>query len=260
MPVSLVDTHSHLDMSEFDADRDAVLAAARAAGVTRHLVAATDAAEWPRLREVCTAHEGLHPAYGLHPMYLRHHRPEHLRQLRAWVERERPLAIGECGLDHFVEDLDPAEQQRCFEAQLRLAREFGLPVIVHARRAVEAVVHTLRRIGGLTGVVHSFAGSAEQARQLYALGFMLGIGGPVTYPRARRLRRTVAQMPAEYLLLETDSPDQPDCRWRGRRNEPARLAAVLDCVAELRDEDPGALAAATTANAVRLFALPPAPA
>ena len=254
--MELVDSHCHLDAPEFDRDRAAVLDRARAAGVRQQVVPAVEAAEWPKLREVCRAADGLHPAYGLHPMYLAAHRPGHLEDLRGWIERERPVAVGECGLDYYVEGLDHAAQQACFDAQLRLAREFGLPVIVHARRAVDAVIASLRRVGGLRGVVHSWSGSEEQAGQLWKLGFLLGIGGPVTYERARRLRRLVATMPMEYLLLETDAPDQPDAGIRGQRNEPARLAAVLDAVAALRRQPREDIARATTANAARLFGLP----
>lgn len=253
--MELVDSHCHLDAPGFDPDRGAVIDRARAAGVRTQVVPAVEAVQWPRLREVCRIADGLHPAYGLHPMYLASHRPEHLQDLRGWLERERPVAVGECGLDYYVEGLDPAAQQVCFEGQLRLAREFDLPVIVHARRAVDAVIASLRRIGGLRGVIHSWSGSEEQARQLWKLDFMLGIGGPVTYERARRLRRLVATMPLEHLLLETDAPDQPDAGIRGQRNEPARLAAVLDAVAALRDQPREEVARATAANAARLFGL-----
>lgn len=251
----LVDSHSHFDAAEFDADRAAAHARAVAAGVDTQIVPAVDAAGWPKLRQTCADFPGLWPAYGLHPMYLDTHRPEHLPALRAWIERERPLAIGECGLDYFVEGLDAEAQSFYFDGQLRLAREFDLPVIVHARRAVDAVIAAIRRIGGLRGVVHSFSGSAEQAAQLHRLGFLLGIGGPVTYERANRLRGIVAGMPLGQLLLETDSPDQPGAAHRGERNEPAFLVEVLDVVAKLRGMPREELAAATTANAERLFNL-----
>lgn len=254
----LVDSHCHLDAPEFDRDRDAVVSRARAAGVARQVVPAVDAAGWPKLRDLCAATPGLFPAYGLHPMYLAEHKPEHLRELRAWIERERPVAVGECGLDFFVEGLDATQQDTYFEGQLRLAREFDLPLIVHARRAVDAVIATVRRAGGLRGVVHSFSGSPEQARQLWRLGFLVGLGGPVTYERARRLRALVASMPIEYLLLETDAPDQPDSGIRGERNEPARLAVVCEAIARLRDAAPEDIADATARNAERLFALPAA--
>ena len=252
----LVDSHSHFDAAEFDADRAAAHARAVAAGVVVQIVPAVDAAGWPKLRQTCAGLPGLWPAYGLHPMYLDAHRPEHLPALRAWIERERPLAVGECGLDYFVEGLDAEAQLFYFDGQLRLAREFDLPVIVHARRAVDAVIAAIRRIGGLRGVVHSFSGSAEQAAQLHRLGFLLGIGGPVTYARANRLRGIVAGMPLEQLLLETDSPDQPGAAHRGQRNEPAHLLEVLDAIATLRKVPRDDIAAATRENAVRLFNLP----
>lgn len=253
----LTDSHCHLDASEFDADRDAVLLRARSAGVARQVIPAIDAQGWPRLRQVCEQQAGLFPAYGLHPMYLSSHRPGHLRELGEWIAREQPVAVGECGLDFFVDGLDRTSQQLYFDGQLALARDFDLPVIVHARRAVDAVIASIKRVGSLRGVVHSFSGSPEQARQLWQLGFMVGIGGPATYPRANRLRRLVAEMPLEYLLLETDAPDQPDAEIRGQRNEPARLSFICDTIAQLRRMDAQAVAAATSANAQRLFNLPP---
>ncbi|MDQ7758407.1 TatD family hydrolase [Xanthomonas sontii] len=254
--MSLIDSHCHLDAEEFDPDRDAVIARAQAAGVQAQVVPAVTAASWAKLRAVCAAAPGLYPAYGLHPLFLAEHRPEHLPLLGEWIERERPCAIGECGLDFFVEGLDEAEQQRYFAGQLQLAREFDLPVIVHARRAVDAVILAIRKVGRLRGVVHSFAGSAKQAAQLQSLDFLIGLGGPVTYARAQRLRRLAATVPLQQLLLETDAPDQPDAAIRGQRNEPARLRTVLDTIAALRDAPAASIAAQTTANAQRLFGLP----
>ena len=253
--VRLVDSHSHFDAPEFDADRAQVLVRARAAGVRQQVLPAVEATGWPKLKQACAEMPGLFAAYGLHPMYLDAHRPGHLDALRDWIEREHPVAVGECGLDFFVEGLDADAQQLYFDGQLQLAREFDLPVIVHARRAVDAVIASIRKVGGLRGVVHSFSGSAEQAAQLHRLGFLLGIGGPVTYERANRLRGIVASMPLEQLLLETDSPDQPGCAHRGERNEPAFLVEVLDVVAGLRGMPREELAVATTVNAQRLFGL-----
>ena len=251
----LIDSHSHLDAPEFDADRTAVIERARAVGVTRQIVPAIRAADWPGLHALCAGTEGVYPAYGLHPMFLADHQPEHLDALAVFVATHRTVAIGECGLDFHVDGLDADLQRLYFVRQLELAREVDLPVILHARRAVDEVTATLRRIGGLRGVVHSFSGSPEQAQALWKLGFCLGIGGPVTYERAQRLRGIVASMPIEFLLLETDSPDQPLAAHRGARNEPAHLVEVLASIAGLRDEDAVKIAAATTANACRLFGL-----
>ncbi|MCD9028608.1 TatD family hydrolase [Luteimonas sp. BDR2-5] len=249
----LVDSHCHLDVDAFDDDRAAVIARARGAGVQRQVVPAIRARDWPRLREVCAVDDGLYPAYGLHPMFLSDHGPADLDALEGWIARERPVAVGECGLDFFVDGLDRERQQFYFDGQLAIAREHDLPVIVHARRAVDAVIASIRRHPGVRGVVHSFPGSPQQAAQLHDLGFLVGIGGPVTYARAQRLRRTVAGLPADQLLLETDAPDQPDAGIRGQRNEPARLAYIAAVVAALRNEPVETLADATTRNAARLF-------
>ncbi|KIQ98415.1 TatD family hydrolase [Lysobacter sp. A03] len=254
----LVDTHCHLDAPEFDDDRTEVIERARTAGVTRQVVPATIAAGWPGLRDVCASGDGLHAAYGLHPMFLDAHRREHIVELKQWIEREKPVAVGECGLDFYIPDPDREEQAWYFDAQLKLARDFDLPLIVHARRSVDQVIAAIRRIGNLRGVVHSFPGSQQQADILLENGFMLGIGGPVTYERAKRLRKIVATMPLEWLLLETDAPDQPDAAHRGKRNEPARITRVLETIAQLRDISADELAAATSSNAERLFGLPPA--
>ncbi|WP_162301372.1 TatD family hydrolase [Cognatilysobacter segetis] len=257
--IELVDSHAHIDVAEFDPDREAVVERARVAGVRRQVVPAIHADGWPGLRDACARFEGLHPAYGLHPVYLDRHRDAHLDQLREWIERERPVAVGECGLDHFVEDLDPARQAALFDAQLRIARDFDLPVIVHARHAVDAVIAAIRRVGALRGVVHSFSGSRQQAETLWREGFLVGLGGPVTYPRANRLRTLAATMPLEFLVLETDAPDQPDAEARGARNEPARLVRVLETIATLRGVPATDVARATTANAERVFRLRPSP-
>ena len=251
----LVDSHSHIDVDAFAADRSAAIARARAAGVRRQIVPAITAAGWEPLSALCAAEAGLHPAFGLHPMYLAAHTEADLDALGDWAARAECVAIGECGLDFHVEGLDPDAQRRFFMRQLELARELDRPLILHARRAVDEVIASLRRVGGLRGVVHSYSGSHEQAEQLWKLGFLLGLGGPVTYARAHRLRSLVATMPLEHLLLETDAPDQPLSTHRGERNEPGYLVEVLDCIAQLRGVDAGEVAEATTRNAERLFAL-----
>lgn len=251
----LIDSHSHIDVAEFDGDRAAAIERARAAGVTRQIVPAIAVGGFPAVRDLCAANAGLYPAYGLHPLFLARHEPSHLDTVADWLARERPVAVGEIGLDFYVVDLDPQSQRAYFRRQLELARDFDLPVVLHARRAVEEVIATLKQVGGLRGVVHSYSGSIEQARQLWKLGFHLGFGGPITYPRARRLREIVATMPIEFLLLETDSPDQPLHGRQGRRNEPECVAAVCAEAAALRGVEPEELARATTANCERLFGL-----
>lgn len=253
--MELIDSHSHFDATEFDGDRPAALARARAAGVTRQIIPAISTAGFEKLRALCRSETGLYAAYGLHPMYLSEHKSDDLDELTRWIEREKPCAVGECGLDFYVEGLDADRQREYFQRQLQIAEDFDLPVILHARRAVDEVIATLRRIGNSRGVVHSFSGSNEQAAQLWKMGFCIGLGGPITYERARRLREIVATMPLEFLLLETDSPDQPLHGHQGQRNEPALLREVCETVAALRSVESDAIAKATTANCERVFAL-----
>lgn len=251
----LVDSHVHLDDVAFAGDCGEVIERARRAGVGTMVVPAVAARGWPPIRDLCARHAGLHPAYGLHPMFLPQHAPEHVDALSSWLNENRPAAVGEIGLDFHLDGLDRDLQRHYFQRQLQLAREHQLPVIVHARGALEEVTLTLRRSGNRRGVVHSFSGSEQQARQLWELGFHLGIGGPVTYERAQRLRRIVARMPIEFLLLESDAPDQPAAAHRGERNEPAHVVEVLRCIAALRGAPEADIAAATSANARRLFGL-----
>jgi TatD DNase family protein len=251
----LADSHVHLDDARFDADRDAIIQRARAAGITLQIVPGVDVASWTRIETLCKPDSGLFPAWGLHPMFMHMHHDEDLTTLHQWLEAKRPVAVGEIGLDFHAADHDADRQRQYFRRQLALARDFNLPVILHARAAMDEVTTTLRHTGGLRGVVHSFSGSEQQAEQLWKIGFHLGIGGPVTYERAQRLRKIVAKMPLEYLLLESDAPDQPGAAHRGERNEPSYVSDVLDCIATLRGEDRADIAAATTANTRRLFGI-----
>jgi TatD DNase family protein len=256
---ALIDSHTHFDDASFDADREVAYCRARAAGVEAQVLAAVSARLWPKLRAVAAHYPGLYPSYGLHPAYLAEHRPEHLDQLADWLTREQPVAIGECGLDAYLPDLDLERQAEYFTGQLRLARRHDLPVVIHARHAVDQVIKLARRFAGVRGMVHSFSGSEDQARRLLDLGLLLSFGGPLTYPRASRLRCLMKVLPLDGFLLETDAPDQPPSGHPGARNEPAYLSEVLACVAELRNADPAEIAAATTENARRLFRLPDAP-
>jgi TatD DNase family protein len=251
----MFDTHCHLDVSEFAADRASVLAKARANGVSHVLVPAIDAASFAGIRSLCQRDAQLHAAYGLHPLYISRHRPDDLTALAAALRAGGACAVGEIGLDFYPGAPDENSQQDYFQAQLRLAREFELPVVLHARRAVEAVSLGLKKFGVTRGVIHSFAGSLQQARQLIARGLLLGFGGPITYPGAHKLRALVRQLPIESMVIETDAPDQPLCGFQGARNEPAQLPRVLTTLAELRASTPAEIERHTDANAARLFGL-----
>jgi TatD DNase family protein len=254
--VYLIDTHCHIDDASFDGDRAETMARARAAGVGAQVVPAISARRWPDTRRICAEYEDLHPAYGLHPVYLHEHRDEHLNELASWLEREPAVAIGECGLDYYLQELDRERQQELFAAQLRLARETGLPLVIHARRSVDDIIKHIRRHPGTRGVIHSFAGSEQQARRLVDLGFVLGLGGTCTHERARRVRALIRDLPLECFVLETDAPDQPGAAHRGQRNEPGFLPEIVQTVARIRDEEAEHIAAVTTTTARSLFHLP----
>lgn len=253
MNTYLIDTHSHFDDAWFDDDRSHVLEQAQANHVMIQIVPAISAHFWERLHKICQQYPGLYPAYGLHPMYLTEHRMEHLQALETWITRENPVAVGECGLDYFVKNLDRNEQKKYFLAQLHIAKTANLPLIIHARRAVEDVIQCLKQVPNSRGVVHSYAGSLQQAKQLMDLGYYVSFGGPITYPNATKLRKLVQDLPLECILLETDSPDQPLFSHRGERNEPAYLTEVLETVAHLRQQNVADVAKITTNNALTLF-------
>lgn len=250
-----IDTHCHFDDARFDSDRAAVYQRAHAAGIRDIILPAVSAQAWPALKQACAQFAGLHASYGLHPMFIQHHHSEDLNTLAQWLQHEPAVAVGECGLDFYLESLPHDTQIDYFAAQITLALQHDLPLIVHARRAVDAVTQQLRRQPGTRGVVHSFSGSLQQAHKLIDLGFYLSFGGPLTYPRAQRLHRLASTLPLDALLLESDAPDQPDAAHRGERNEPAYLICVAQTLAELRGETLEHIAQTTRANAQRLFAL-----
>ncbi len=256
-PDSLIDTHSHLDAGEFDRDRDAAYDRARAAGVAMQVVPAVTRANFADVAAVCGRYPGCLPAWGLHPIYISLHHDSHLADLRVRIEAARPVAVGEIGLDLFVPELDFATQEHFYAEQLRIARDFDLPVLLHCRRANDQILKHLRRFKVKGGIAHAFNGSDQQAQAFIKLGFKLGFGGAFTWQRASNLRRLARDLPLEAIVLETDSPDIPP-EWVGKgRNEPAQLARIAQTLAEVRGLSSGDVAAATSANARDVLSLPP---
>ena len=256
--MELIDTHTHLDFPDFDADRQALLSASRALGVRRIVVLGVYQGNWQRVWELVQSDPDLHAAFGLHPVYLNEHRPEDLSELGAWLTRlagHRQLcAVGEIGLDYFIETLDRERQQGLFDAQLQLANDFNLPALIHVRRSHAAVIATLKRFRlKRAGIIHAFAGSKEEAREYIKLGFKLGLGGAATWPQALRMHRVLAELPLESVVLETDSPDMAPAMFPGQRNSPAHLPAICEALAHIMAISPEQLAAASTANARELF-------
>ncbi len=253
----LIDSHCHLDAAEFDADRRPVLAAAHAAGVAMIVVPAIREHNFAAVRALGRDDPGCVHALGLHPMYVEDAPESELDALRgavaAAIDDPRLVAIGEIGLDHFVPGLDRARQEHFFVEQLRIARDFDLPVILHVRRAQDAVLKQLRRFRPRSGIAHAFNGSLQQATQFIELGCALGFGGAMTFTRAQQIRRLAAELPDEAAVLETDSPDIAPAWLHPGRNDPAQLPRIAATLAELRGTTPDRIAAVTTSNVARVL-------
>ena len=264
-----IDTHCHLDAAEFNADRDAVVRRARAAGVTQIVLPAVARANFDSVRRLAHAH-GFAYALGIHPLYVDQANEEDLPALRDALARHRDdarlVAVGEIGLDHFVPGLDLARQARFYGAQLALAKEFDLPVVLHVRKSADTLLKHLRAMPVRGGIAHAFNGSEQQALAFVALGFKLGFGGAMTFERARQIRRLAQRLPLDAIVLETDAPDIPP-QWLYRtaeerangqggehgsgqgRNEPGELPRIAQTLAALRGLPLDEIAAATAANA-----------
>ena len=263
-----IDSHCHLDAPEFDTDRDAVLARARTAGVAMLVLPAVAAVHFEPLRAL--AHRlGLAYALGIHPLWVSQAADDDLGRLaeclKRWRDDPRLVAVGEIGLDHFVPGHDLARQAHFYQAQLKLARDAGLPVILHVRRSADALLKGLRRVEVSGGIAHAFNGSAVQAEAFVARGFKLGFGGTLSFERALQIRRLASSLPESALVLETDAPDIPP-QWLYRsaaqrdagevtaHNEPAELPRIAGHLATLRGWTLATTAAITSANT--LAALP----
>ena len=254
----LIDTHNHLDCPDFEQDRAAVLQRSRELGVERQVLLGVFRENWEDVWALVESEPDLYAALGLHPIYLARHRPEHLTALRDWLQRlaghPKLCAVGEIGLDYYLEDLDRDGQQAIFEEQLRIAIDFELPVLLHVRRAHAAMIATLKRYQPRRqGIIHAFAGSREEAREYLKLGFRLGLGGAPTWPQANRLRKVVPEIPLESIVLETDSPDMAPSMYPGVRNSPEHLPDICVALAGLKGISPEELASASTRNAMELF-------
>jgi TatD DNase family protein len=254
--MNLFDTHCHIDAAAFDEDRNQVLERCAQAGVSQIVVPGIRASGWDRLQEICDQHAVLSPSYGLHPVYLQHHGAKDVDALAARIERQRPVAVGEIGLDFYLPELNREQQQILFEAQLNIAADAALPVLLHARKSHDAVLSSLRKIAVCGGICHAFNGSLQQAHQYLDLGFKLGFGGMLTFERSHKLHRLVQQLPLDAIVLETDAPDMTGARHHGQRNSPEYLPEVLQALANLREESSSLIATQTTANAQAVLNFP----
>ena len=257
MPSIYFETHCHLNHAQFAADHEAALLRARAAGVRELLLIGYDLPSSQAAARMARPEDRLYFTAGIHPHDAEAWNAEAERELRALLARPGALAVGEIGLD-FYRNLSPRDAQyAAFRAQLDLAVELGLPIVVHTRESVTESLDVLEpyAAAGLTGIMHCWSGTPDEARRAVELGFVLGIGGVLTYKNPGSLPEVVAQVPLESLVLETDCPYLTPVPYRGKRNEPAYLPLVAERLAELRGVSVEAVAATTRGAALRLFGL-----
>ncbi|WP_320743272.1 TatD family hydrolase [Enterobacter mori] len=253
-----VDTHCHFDFPPFTGDEVPSIDRAARAGVDAIIVPAIEAAYFERVLDLARRHDALYAALGLHPIVIEHHLDEHLDRLDAVLQtaEKKLVAIGEIGLDLYRENPQFERQQTILDAQLRLAKRHDLPVILHSRRTHDKLAMHLKRIDlPRRGVVHGFSGSLQQAQRFIELGYHIGVGGTITYPRASKTRDVMARLPLSALLLETDAPDMPLNGFQGQPNRPEQAARVFTALCELRPEPAAVIAHALLENTRTLFGI-----
>ena len=250
----LIDTHCHLDASEFNADRSDVVLQALQHGVSQIVIPAVARDNFDTVIALCNQYKHCAYALGIHPMYVDNAVPQDIETLKSYVANNNPVAIGEIGLDYFVTKTNIELQTYFFTEQLKIAKQYDLPVILHVRHAVDDVLKYLRRYEIKGGIAHAFNGSFQQAEQFIGLGFKLGFGGAMTYSRALRIRELASKLPLEAIVLETDSPDIPP-EWIGTkgRNTPLELPKIAQVLADLRGVKVSQVLEITSANAIKIL-------
>ncbi|GBU11449.1 DNase [Enterobacterales bacterium] len=259
MSFHLIDTHCHFDFPPFTGAETESLQMAEAAGVRQLIVPSVTADRFQGVLKLAKKHPQVFAALGLHPIYISQHKDADLELLDAWLANRdaRLVAVGEIGLDLYLEQPQFERQQRLLKAQFALAKRENLPVILHSRRSHDQLAAMLRQAQlPATGVVHGFAGSLSQALAFVKLGFAIGVGGTISYQRAQKTRHVMAQLPLTSLLLETDAPDMPLQGFQGQPNRPERAESVFEVLCELRNEPPQQIADTLLDNTRRIFSLP----
>ena len=251
--MEIFDTHCHLDVSAFDLDRDDVLSRCRAQGISKIIIPAIQSKTWYHILDLCQSEKGLYPALGLHPVFINQHNVDDLEKLEQLLDTANPVAIGEIGLDFYIKEHDQKQHQQqqidLFEAQLHIAKNNNLPVILHVRKAHDQVLQLLKKIKVKGGFSHAFNGSLQQAEQYIELGFKLGFGGTLTYENSTKIHNLAKTLPLESIVLETDAPDMVVESHRGKRNSPEYIMECLTALAKIRNQDVDVIAKQTSQNA-----------
>lgn len=249
----IIDTHCHLDFSEFDNDRDLIIEQAQEAGVSDIIIPSVSQSTWHKTIVLCESYSQCHLALGLHPVFIDQHEPHHLLELDQLIASTPAIAVGEIGLDYYLKNLDRDKQHAFFSKQLIIAQKHKLPVIIHNRKAHDECIALLKEIDVGGGIIHAFNGSIQQAEKYIELGFLLGFGGMLTYPRSRKLRALAKKLPLNSIVLETDAPDMTVQQHKGLRNSPHYLPFVLESLAEIKEKRPTDIAKILNENVRTLF-------
>ncbi len=256
--IKLFDTHCHLDRDDFSENVEEEIAIARQFGVVKFLIPGCGAFNWKRVEMLCNTNRGMFFSLGLHPYFIDQHLDEHVELLDTLLSSRssRCVAVGECGLDFFHSRKSESVQKRFFTEQIKLANKYHLPLILHSRKAHQDIIKLLKqnkaRYGG---VIHAFTGSYQQAMDYINLGFHIGVGGSITYPRAKKTRDAISQLPLRSLVLETDSPDMPVLGRQGEKNHPKNLKIILNELNVLRSESEQTIAEQVFENSKAMYAI-----
>ena len=250
-----IDTHCHLDFDIFDQHRADTLTKAGKLGIGKIVIPGVAADNWQKIADLCSRWpDTLLPAYGMHPCFTGQHLEQHLEILDQWLTEQRPVAVGEIGLDFFIPDYDEKKQMELFREQVRLARHHRLPVLVHCRKAQDQALKIFRELGYEEGgFMHAFSGSLQQAERCLEFGFKLGIGGAATYERSRKLHRIIRKLPLDSFVMETDAPDIPPCFAREQANTPLNIPEIAGHICRHTGLEINELQKQTTLNALSVL-------
>jgi len=233
----MIDAHIHLDDERFDGNRGELIAQAQTVGITQFIVPAVVYSGFEKLKELSKQYDCIKPSYGLHPYFIKQHSLQDIDLLDNWLSANKSCAVGECGLDFFLKDLDKDIQQNYFEAQIALAKKHKLPLILHARGAVDAVFNALKQADYFQAMIHSYNGSIQQTKQLLGKGIKFSFGGAICNPNAHKLHKLVQYVPTDAIMFETDAPDQNLYPHFKEINTPVNLIKIIQGYAELKQMD-----------------------
>ncbi|MBV7299002.1 TatD family hydrolase [Enterovibrio paralichthyis] len=253
----MIDTHCHFDFPPFDQSPEDWLSPSHDAGVHHLIVPAVSRQNWQRVDDLSQRFSSIYFAAGLHPVWLSEHQNEDIAKLDAWLATSPKgcVAIGECGLDFAIENPQQERQLHLLREQLALAVKYKLPVILHCRKAHNELLQVLNDFPAVRGVLHAFSGSEQMGLNYIKRGFMLGIGGTITYPRANKTRNAVSALPLAAMVLETDAPDMPVSGFQGQPNSPEKLPLIAKALSELKGVTVEEIIHSTSQNAANCFAL-----